>query len=52
MYTPVRLAGEDPPPARFVAGADVIALAELKITELRDQIEAHRSLSTSLEIDP
>jgi NAD(P)-dependent dehydrogenase (short-subunit alcohol dehydrogenase family) len=47
----VALADEDPPPARFLAGADVIALAERKIAELRRQIESHRSLSMSLEID-
>ena len=39
---------EDPPPRRFIAGADVIALAERKIAELQDQIASHRELSTSL----
>ena len=48
----VAIAAEDPPPSRFLAGADVIALAERKITQLRVQIESHRSLSTSLDIDP
>ena len=42
---------EDPPPKRFVAGADVVALAERKIDELRAQIAAHRDLSTSLTFD-
>ena len=42
---------EDPTPKRFIAGADVIAIAERKISELRAQIEAHRELSTSLVFD-
>ncbi|MBI4934034.1 MAG: SDR family NAD(P)-dependent oxidoreductase [Actinobacteria bacterium] len=42
------IAAEDPPPQRFIAGADVIALAERKIAELQRQIEAHRELSSSL----
>ena len=46
------IAGEEPPPRRFVAGADVVALAERKIAELREQIEAHGDLSRSLTIDP
>jgi NAD(P)-dependent dehydrogenase (short-subunit alcohol dehydrogenase family) len=45
------LAEEDPPPRRFLAGADVIALAERKIAELRADIDAHRSLSESLTFD-
>jgi NAD(P)-dependent dehydrogenase (short-subunit alcohol dehydrogenase family) len=43
---------EDPPPRRFIAGADVLALAQRKIDELHDQIESHRGLSTSLGFDP
>ena len=43
---------EDPPPRRFIAGADVIALAQRKIDEVREQIESHRQLSTSLSFDP
>ncbi len=45
------IAGEQPPPRRFIAGADVIALAERKIDELRLQIDEHRSLSTALDVD-
>jgi NAD(P)-dependent dehydrogenase (short-subunit alcohol dehydrogenase family) len=48
----IAIAEEDPPPTRFIAGADVVAIAERKITELREQIESHRSLSTSLDLDP
>lgn len=44
----VALADERPPPRRFIAGADVVALAERKIAELRADIESHRSLSESL----
>jgi NAD(P)-dependent dehydrogenase (short-subunit alcohol dehydrogenase family) len=42
------IAAEEPPPRRFIAGADVIALAERKIADLQEQIAAHRELSTSL----
>ena len=42
------IAAEDPPPQRFIAGADVLALAERKIAELQRQMEAHRELSSSL----
>ncbi len=45
------LAGEPHPPRRFIAGSDVIDIAERKIAELRDQIEAYRELSTSLDHD-
>ena len=45
------IADDESPPRRFIAGADVIALAERKIAVLRDQIESHRSLSTSLTFD-
>ncbi len=44
----IAIADEDPPPRRFIAGADVIALAQRKIDLLRDDIESHRSLSESL----
>lgn len=43
---------EDPPPRRFLAGADVIAIAERKIADLQQQIASHRDLSTSLTVDP
>ena len=35
---------------RFLAGADAIGLAEEKIAKLREDIESHRDLSTSLGI--
>lgn len=45
------IAEEDPPPRRFIAGADVIALAERKIDELREDIDSHRALSESLTFE-
>lgn len=44
----VAISNEQPPPRRFIAGADVIGLAERKIAELREDIESHRDLSQSL----
>ena len=45
------VASQNPPPRRFIAGADAIAGAEQKIAELKAQIEANRELSTSLAFD-
>ncbi len=45
------IVNEQPPPRRFLAGADVIALAERKIADLQAQIESHRALSESLTFD-
>jgi len=45
------IAGQEPPPRRFIAGADAIATAEQKIADLQAQIEANRDLSTSLDFD-
>jgi NAD(P)-dependent dehydrogenase (short-subunit alcohol dehydrogenase family) len=39
------------PPFRFIAGADAIAVAEEKLAERQQQIDAHRDLSTSLGLD-
>jgi NAD(P)-dependent dehydrogenase (short-subunit alcohol dehydrogenase family) len=47
----VTIANEEQPPRRFLAGADAIGLAEQKVADLREQIEAHRDLSTSLALD-
>jgi len=46
----VVIANEAQPPRRFLAGADAIGLAEQKIAKLREDIESHRDLSTSLGI--
>jgi NAD(P)-dependent dehydrogenase (short-subunit alcohol dehydrogenase family) len=45
------IASQEPPPRRFIAGADAIAATEQKIADLRAQIEAYRGLSTSLDFD-
>ena len=44
----ISIASQEPPPRRFIAGADAIATAEQKIADLKAQIEAYRELSTSL----
>jgi NAD(P)-dependent dehydrogenase (short-subunit alcohol dehydrogenase family) len=48
----IMVAGQEPPPRRFIAGADAIATAEQKVSDLKAQIDAHRDLSTSLAFDP
>jgi len=45
------IASEEPPPGRFIAGADAIALAEQHVADLQAQIDAYRELSTSLALD-
>ena len=47
----ITIANQNPPPRRFIAGADAIAGAEQKIADLKAQIEANRDLSTSLAFD-
>ena len=47
----VTIASQEPPPRRFIAGADAIAVAEQKVQELQQQINAYRDLSTSLARD-
>jgi NAD(P)-dependent dehydrogenase (short-subunit alcohol dehydrogenase family) len=47
----ITIASKEPPPRRFIAGADAIATAEQKIADLKAQIEAERGLSTSLDFD-
>jgi NAD(P)-dependent dehydrogenase (short-subunit alcohol dehydrogenase family) len=45
------IAGLERPPFRFIAGADALAQAENKLAERRQQINAHRELSSSLALD-
>jgi NAD(P)-dependent dehydrogenase (short-subunit alcohol dehydrogenase family) len=45
------IAGLEQPPFRFIAGADALAQAEDKLAERRQQIDAHRELSSSLARD-
>jgi NAD(P)-dependent dehydrogenase (short-subunit alcohol dehydrogenase family) len=47
----IGIASQEPPPCRFIAGADAIATAEQKVADLKAQIEAERDLSTSLAFD-
>jgi NAD(P)-dependent dehydrogenase (short-subunit alcohol dehydrogenase family) len=47
----ITIASQQPPPRRFIAGADAIATAEQKIAELKAQIDSNRELSTSLDFD-
>ena len=45
------IASQEPPPRRFIAGADALALAEQKVADLKAQIDAERDLSPSLAFD-
>jgi NAD(P)-dependent dehydrogenase (short-subunit alcohol dehydrogenase family) len=45
------IASQEPPPRRFLAGADAIATAEQKIADLQADIESNRRLSTALALD-
>ena len=45
------IAGQQPPPRRFIAGVDAIGTAEQKISDLKTQIESNRALSSSLNFD-
>jgi NAD(P)-dependent dehydrogenase (short-subunit alcohol dehydrogenase family) len=47
----IAISNQEPPPRRFIAGADAIAIAEQKIADLKLQIDANRDLSTSLAFD-
>jgi NAD(P)-dependent dehydrogenase (short-subunit alcohol dehydrogenase family) len=47
----VRIAGEDQPPLRWVAGADAVGIIEQKARDILAQIDAHRGLSSSLAHD-
>jgi NAD(P)-dependent dehydrogenase (short-subunit alcohol dehydrogenase family) len=50
-YALVRLASEDQPPLRFVAGADAVAAIEKKANDLLAQANAHREVSSNLAVD-
>lgn len=47
----IKIAGENDPPKRWLAGADAIDTAERKIDELQKQINAYRNLSSSLAFE-
>lgn len=44
----VKVAGEEHPPLRWVAGADAVAVIEQKARDILTQIDAHRELSIHL----
>lgn len=45
------IADQEQPPFRFIAGADAITVAEEKLAERQQQIDAYRDLSTSLALN-
>jgi NAD(P)-dependent dehydrogenase (short-subunit alcohol dehydrogenase family) len=47
----VTIVGQQPPPRRFIAGADAISIAEQKVQDLQQQISAYRDLSTSMALE-
>jgi NAD(P)-dependent dehydrogenase (short-subunit alcohol dehydrogenase family) len=47
----ITIGSQEPPPRRFIAGADAIGTAEQKVAELKTQIGALRGLSISLAFD-
>jgi NAD(P)-dependent dehydrogenase (short-subunit alcohol dehydrogenase family) len=47
----LHIARQEPPPRRFIAGADAIETAEQKIADLQADINVDRALSTSLAFD-
>jgi NAD(P)-dependent dehydrogenase (short-subunit alcohol dehydrogenase family) len=47
----VTIAGVEPPPLRFVAGADAVDTVEQKAKDLLAQVDAYRDLSSSLAVD-
>ncbi|WP_196810856.1 SDR family oxidoreductase [Arthrobacter sp. 35W] len=47
----IQLAELDEPPLRFAAGADAVGVFETRAAELREQAEAHRTLSSNLGYD-
>lgn len=47
----VMLAGLEEPPTRFIAGADVLAIVDRKLAQLRAEADAFADLSRSLTVD-
>ena len=45
------IASQEPPPRRFIAGADAIGTAEQKAAALQEDVASNRALSTSLTLD-
>jgi NAD(P)-dependent dehydrogenase (short-subunit alcohol dehydrogenase family) len=47
----IRIAGQENPPRRFIAGADAVGTADQVAATLRQQTDAYRKLSSSLAYD-
>jgi hypothetical protein len=47
----IKIANENEPPKRWLAGADAIATAEQKVADFQNQINAYGDLSSSLPLD-
>ncbi|GAC1638736.1 MAG: oxidoreductase [Chloroflexota bacterium] len=47
----IRLASQDQPPLRWVAGADAVDVVEQKAKDMLAQVDAYRELSTSLALE-
>jgi NAD(P)-dependent dehydrogenase (short-subunit alcohol dehydrogenase family) len=47
----VAIASQQPPPRRFLAGADAVSTVQQKIADLQADIDSNRQLSTSLAFD-
>jgi NAD(P)-dependent dehydrogenase (short-subunit alcohol dehydrogenase family) len=47
----IKIANEQPPPLRFLAGADAVKTAEQVVSTLHQQLNAYREQSSSLEYD-
>jgi NAD(P)-dependent dehydrogenase (short-subunit alcohol dehydrogenase family) len=47
----IKIASENPPPRRFIAGADAVGAVEQKAAELQAQTSAYRKLSTAMGHD-
>jgi len=47
----IKIANENEPPKRWLAGKDAIETAEQKVKEFQQQIDAYRDLSSSLAIE-
>jgi NAD(P)-dependent dehydrogenase (short-subunit alcohol dehydrogenase family) len=48
----LKIVDAEPPPKRYIAGPDVVALAQRKVHELEQQIASPLNLSTPLTFDP
>ena len=44
----IMIGSQEPPPRRFIAGADAIAIAKQKVADLKAQIEAYPDLSAAM----